>query len=92
MAFLTFITNIILGDFHMAIYSPAKTACFYSSRLFVNVLYSVIDRMYIGNIPEIGEQALAGIGICGPIVTMLSAFAAWVGLMRVRILTRSVFL
>ena len=76
----------------MAIYSPAKTACFYSSRLFVNVLYSVIDRMYIGNIPEIGEQALAGIGICGPIVTMLSAFAAWVGLMRVRILTRSVFL
>ncbi len=46
---------------------------------FVNVLYSVIDRMYIGNIPEIGEQALAGVGICGPIVTMLSAFAAWVG-------------
>ena len=46
---------------------------------FVNVLYSVIDRMYIGNIPEIGEQALAGVGICGPIVTMLSASAAWVG-------------
>ena len=46
---------------------------------FVNVLYSVIDRMYIGNIPEIGEQALAGVGICDPIVTMLSAFAAWVG-------------
>lgn len=46
---------------------------------FVNVLYSVIDRMYIGNIPEIGETALAGVGICGPIVTMLSAFAAWIG-------------
>ena len=45
---------------------------------FVNVLYSVIDRMYIGNIPEIGEQALAGVGICDPMVTMLSAFAAWV--------------
>lgn len=47
---------------------------------FVNVLYSVIDRMYIGNIAEIGEMALAGVGICGPIVTMLSAFAAWVGI------------
>ena len=46
---------------------------------FVNVLYSVIDRMYIGNIPEIGEAALAGVGVCGPIVTMLSAFAAWIG-------------
>ena len=43
---------------------------------FVNVLYSVVDRMYIGNIAEIGEKALAGVGVCGPIVTMISAFAA----------------
>lgn len=47
---------------------------------FVNVLYSVIDRIYIGNIPQIGDTALAGIGVCGPIVTMLSAFAAWIGI------------
>lgn len=47
---------------------------------FVNVLYSVVDRIYIGNIPEVGEIALAGVGICGPIVTMISAFAAWVGI------------
>ena len=47
---------------------------------FVNVLYSIVDRMYISNIPGIGETALAGVGICGPIVTMLSAFAAWVGI------------
>ena len=47
---------------------------------FVNVLYSVVDRMYIGNIPEIGELALAGVGICGPIVTMISAFASLVGI------------
>lgn len=47
---------------------------------FVNVLYSVIDRMYIGNIPQTGEIALAGVGICGPIVTMISAFAAWIGI------------
>lgn len=47
---------------------------------FVNVLYSVVDRMYIGNIPDIGETALAGVGICGPIVTMISAFASLVGI------------
>lgn len=47
---------------------------------FVNVLYSVVDRMYIGNIPEIGEIALAGVGVCGPIVTMISAFASLVGI------------
>lgn len=46
---------------------------------FINVLYSIIDRMYIGNIPQTGEAALAGVGICGPVVTMLSAFAAWIG-------------
>lgn len=46
---------------------------------FVNVLYSIIDRMYIGNISGVGETALAGVGICGPIVTMMSAFAAWIG-------------
>ena len=47
---------------------------------FVNVLYSVVDRMYIGNIPEIGAAALAGVGVCGPIVTLLSSFATLVGL------------
>lgn len=47
---------------------------------FINVLYSIIDRIYIGNIPDIGETALAGVGICGPIVTLLSAFAAWIGI------------
>ena len=46
---------------------------------FVNVLYSIIDRMYIGNIADVGDIALAGVGICGPIVTMISAFAAWIG-------------
>ncbi|MEG2119915.1 MAG: MATE family efflux transporter, partial [Pseudoflavonifractor sp.] len=46
----------------------------------VNVLYSIVDRMYIGNIPEIGTIALAGVGVCGPIVTLLSSFASLVGL------------
>ncbi len=47
---------------------------------FVNVLYSIIDRMYIGNIPDIGDLALAGVGVCGPIVTLLSSFGTLVGL------------
>lgn len=47
---------------------------------FVSVLYSIVDRMYIGNIKEAGEMALAGVGICGPVVTMISAFAAWIGI------------
>ncbi len=46
----------------------------------VNVLYSIVDRMYIGNIPDIGTIALAGVGVCGPIVTLLSSFACLVGL------------
>lgn len=46
----------------------------------VNVLYSIVDRIYIGNIPEIGSLALAGVGVCGPIVTLLSSFATLVGL------------
>lgn len=47
---------------------------------FVNVLYSIVDRMFVGNIPEVGELALAGAGICGPIVTLLSSFATWIGI------------
>ncbi|MFT4104307.1 MAG: MATE family efflux transporter [Lacrimispora sp.] len=42
---------------------------------FVSVFYSIVDRMYIGNIAGIGEIALAGVGICGPIVTMVSSVA-----------------
>lgn len=37
---------------------------------FVNVLYSIIDRMYIGHIPGTGALALAGVGVCGPIVIL----------------------
>ena len=47
---------------------------------FVSVLYSIVDRMYIGNIPEIGEVALAGVGVCGPIVTLVSSAAFLVGI------------
>ena len=46
----------------------------------VSVLYSIVDRMYIGNIPSNGTQALAGVGVCGPIVTLISSFAFLVGI------------
>lgn len=46
----------------------------------VSVLYSVVDRMYIGNIAGYGETALAGVGVCGPIVTLISSFAMLVGI------------
>ena len=47
---------------------------------FVNVLYSTVDRMFIGNISEIGDVALAGVGVCGPIVTLLTSFGTLIGL------------
>lgn len=46
---------------------------------FVSVLYSIVDRMYIGHLPTIGIEALAGVGVCGPVVTMIGAFASLVG-------------
>lgn len=47
---------------------------------FVSVLYSIVDRMYIGNIPEVGSLALAGVGVCGPVVTMVGSAAALIGI------------
>ncbi len=46
---------------------------------FINVLYSIVDRMFIGHIPAVGDLALAGVGVCSPIVTLLSSFALLVG-------------
>lgn len=46
---------------------------------FINVLYSIVDRIFIGNIPQIGETALAGVGVCGPIVTLITSFSLWIG-------------
>lgn len=45
----------------------------------VNMLYNLIDRIYVGNIQN-GTQALAGLGVCFPITLILSSFASLVGL------------
>lgn len=42
----------------------------------VNLLYNLVDRVYIGHIPEIGTQALAGIGVAGSLIILISAFSA----------------
>ena len=44
----------------------------------INMLYNVIDRIYIGHIPEEGSLALTGVGVCMPIIMIVSAFAALV--------------
>lgn len=45
----------------------------------VNMLYNIVDRIYIGRIPEVGVQALTGLGLCFPIIMVVSAFSALVG-------------
>ncbi len=44
----------------------------------INMLYNVVDRIYIGHIPEIGDLALTGVGVCMSIIMVVSAFAALV--------------
>ncbi len=46
----------------------------------VNVLYSIVDRIYIGKLPENSFQALTGIGVCLPIISMVMAFANLFGM------------
>lgn len=45
----------------------------------INVLYNIVDRMYIGHIPGVGPTALTGVGVTLPIIMLISAFSAFVG-------------
>lgn len=45
----------------------------------INMLYNIVDRIYIGHIPGEGSLALTGVGVCMPIIMIVSAFAALVG-------------
>lgn len=42
----------------------------------INMLYNIVDRIYIGHIDEVGSLALTGVGVCMPIIMVVSAFAA----------------
>ncbi len=45
----------------------------------INMLYNIVDRIYIGHIPEIGAMALTGVGVCMPLIMIVTAFAAFAG-------------
>ena len=44
----------------------------------VNMLYNIVDRIYIGHMPGDGSLALTGVGVCMPLIIIVSAFAAFV--------------
>ena len=46
----------------------------------INALYNMVDRMYIGHIPNIGSDALTGVGVCFPIIMIISATAFLFGM------------
>ena len=45
----------------------------------INVLYNIVDRMYVGHIEEIGPIALTGLGVSAPLILIISAFSMFVG-------------
>ncbi len=45
----------------------------------INILYNIVDRIYIGHISGVGAAALTGVGLTFPIITLISAFSAFVG-------------
>ncbi len=46
----------------------------------INLLYNIVDRVYIGHIPEYGDVALTGVGVTFPIIMLISAFSAFAGM------------
>lgn len=63
-----------IGKLLFSLALPAITA------QIVNVLYNMVDRMYIGHIPKIGASALTGVGVTLPLIMIISAFAALVSM------------
>lgn len=68
-----FLATEPLGKLLLKLALPTVTA------QIINMLYNIVDRIYIGHIPEIGSMALTGVGVCMPIIMIVSAFAALVG-------------
>ena len=69
-----FLATAPLGKLLFQLALPAVTA------QIVNMLYNMVDRIYIGHIPEVGALALTGLGVCMPILQLVSAFAALVSM------------
>ena len=70
----TFLGTERIGKLLFRLALPAVTA------QIVNMLYNLVDRIYIGHIPETGSLALTGMGVCMPLIMLISAFAALVSM------------
>ena len=46
----------------------------------ISICYNLVDKMFIGHIPDVGKQALAGVGVTAPVILAISAFAALVSM------------
>ena len=62
-----------VGKLLMRLALPTVTA------QIINMLYNIVDRIYIGHIPDVGAMALTGVGVCMPLIMIVTAFAAFVG-------------
>ncbi len=68
-----FLATEPLGKLLLRLSLPTVTA------QIINMLYNIVDRIYIGHIPGSGALALTGVGVCMPLIMIISAFAALVG-------------
>ena len=68
----TFLGKEPVGKLLLKLAIPAVVA------QLINMLYNLVDRIYIGNIPVTGDAALTGLGVCLPVIMIVSAFAALV--------------
>lgn len=50
------------------------------SAQLINMLYNLVDRIYIGHIPDVGDKALTGVGVCLPLLMIISAFSALISM------------
>ena len=63
-----------IGPLMLRLAAPAVAA------QLINVLYNIVDRIYIGHISVVGKTALTGVGVTFPILTLISAFSAFAGM------------
>lgn len=68
-----FLSKEPIGKLLLKLSLPTVTA------QIINMLYNIVDRIYIGHIPEDGSLALTGVGVCMPLIMIVTAFAAFIG-------------
>ena len=69
----SFLAKEPLGKLLVKFAIPSVTA------QIINILYNIVDRIYIGHMADSGPLALTGVGVCLPLIVLISAFAALVG-------------